>query len=726
MAKSPKRVWLFAVCLLLASCAQINQNVEKPQAINESLDLQGWDFNQNGQVSLSGQWEFYWQQLLSPSQIEKVSSPLFVSVPDSWTNYEVNGQKLPPTGFATYRLIVRLPDPTQTYGLFINGEGTAYTLWVDGKLVAKDGQVATDAQEMIPHSKPLVVFFQSSGKTTEFVIQISNFNHRKAGFRDEILLGLSEQIHDHQSNQMSREAALMGIYFVMALYHIFIYGYRPSNQSPLYFSLFGLLYCVRTGLLNQKLLVLLLPTMSWEAALRIEYLTFFLVSPIYALFIQSLYPKDVHRWVIRIIIGLAAGFTGYMFLVDTLSLSYTTTAYQGILLIETAYFVFFIVRIIIRKREGAFYIASASMIAFTGGVLEILSLQNIIPIKVDGTVTFLAFILIQAIMLSSRLSKSFQRVEVLSDDLKAANLNLLVSEKKYRTIFEESKDMIFIAGLDEQIKDANPSSEEILGYTRNELLQMKMSDLVVHARDKEIVESLLRNQTIVRDYELELSKKNGDIIHGLVMLTLRRNENDEVTEIQGRVQDISARKQAEVERMRAVEFEQLAITDPLTQVYNRRVFDEIAVKEWERSKRSNSPMTVVLFDIDHFKQVNDTHGHLIGDEVLINLAGFCTSNLRSMDIFARYGGEEFVVLMPDADQTSAYQTMERLRTTIEKIPLASYDNFDVSITISAGMVTWDGREATDINVLLELADQALYQSKEKGRNQVTVWGQGQS
>jgi PAS domain S-box-containing protein len=637
MAKSPKGVWQILLCLLLASCSQPIQVTDVPKAIDGILDLNGWDFIKNGQVSLSGDWKFHWQELLFPSQIKATSNPRYVYVPDTWTNYKLNGHFLPPEGYATYRLEIQLPDQNQIYGIFISGEGTAYNLWVDGKLVAQNGQVATNAQEMIPQSKPQVVFFQPKGVETVFVMQISNWQHRKAGFRNEIKLGLAGQVHDSQKNELSREAALMGIYLIMALYHLFIYGYRPSNKSPVYFSLFGLVYLVRTGLLNQKILILLPPAMSWGTALRVEYLTFYLVAPIYALLIQSLYPNDMPRWVTRIVTGLAAGFIGYMFLIDTLALSYTTTAYQGILLIETAYFIFFIGRIVARKREGARYIAIGSAIVFTGGILEILSLQNIIHIKVDGTMTFLAFIFIQAILLSSRLSKSFHRVEVLSGELEEANTSLRESEKKYRTIFEESKDMIFIADLDEHIKDANPTSEEILGYSRSELQQMKMSDLVVHQHDRQMIENTLNGQGVVKDYELELRRKNDSIIHGMVTLTFHKDETDRITEIQGNVHDMSARKQAETERIRAMVFEQLAITDPLTNIYNRRIFDEIAVKEWERAKRNKAPLTIVLLDIDHFKHVNDVHGHLVGDRVLSNLAKLFLSNMRSMDIFARYG-----------------------------------------------------------------------------------------
>jgi len=721
MAKSPKGVWL--LLLLLVSCSQPNQTVEPPKATNGLLNLQDWDFEHQGMTGLSGEWEYYWQELLSPSQIKSASNPLFVPVPDSWTSYEVNGQTFPAEGYATYHLSVKLPKTSKVYGLHIDGEGTAYTLWVDGKLIAQNGRVATDKKDMIPQSRPLVVFFETSEDVTDFVVQVSNFHHRKAGFRNDFLLGLPSQIHEYQSKQMARDTFIMGIYLVIILYHFAIYWFRPVNLSALYFSLWGMLYFIRTGLLNQKPLVLLLPAMSWSIALRIEYLTFYLVAPIYALFIQALYPKDVSRWAMRVIISFGLGFSVYMLFVDTLSASYTVTPYQIILLIEMAYFVFFIGRILARKREGAFYIASASAIGFAGVLLEILSLQKIIPIKMEGTGTFLAFVFIQAILLSDRLSKSFQRVEVLSNKLEETNLNLTESEKKYRSIFEESKEMIFIADLDERIKDANPASEEILGYSRNELTHKFISDLVVHHQDKRKIESTLRRNEIVKDYQLELRRKDGTIIYGLVTVTVRRDELGTPVELQGTVHDISSRMEAENERMRAMQFEQLAITDPLTNIYNRRIFEEIAVKEWERARRSKSILTVALFDIDHFKSVNDNFGHLIGDQVLINLANLCLSNMRSMDVFARYGGEEFVILMPDADQISAHRTMERLRKTVEKTPLANYENTDILVTISAGIATWMGEESTIFHILLEQADQALYTSKETGRNRVTVWKQ---
>lgn len=169
-----------------------------------------------------------------------------------------------------------------------------------------------------------------------------------------------------------------------------------------------------------------------------------------------------------------------------------------------------------------------------------------------------------------------------------------------------------------------------------------------------------------------------------------------------------------------VELERLAIMDPLTNIYNRRFFFETAEKEFERTKRYTNPLALILFDIDHFKQVNDTHGHLVGDQVLINLAKLCRETIRTVDILARYGGEEFILLMPDTPLKAAENAAERLREMVAKTNLTD-NQIDLTVTISLGVNNWDGTGELDLTAFIDQADQALYQSKEGGRNRVTVF-----
>jgi len=731
MSKYVKGAFLIPVFFILIACTPADSTPSQtPKAINAVIDLRDWDFEKDGSINLSGEWGFYWNELVDPDQIATQNLGIYVAVPDTWTSYSKNGENLPPEGFATYNLTVYLPDDDQVYGLYNEGQGSAYKLWVDGRLLAQNGQVGTDSRSMTPEKKPGSFFFQPDGEMVEMVLQISNFNHRKAGFRNTLLLGMAGTIHQHQMQSWFIDAFSVGTLFVMGLYYIVIYIFRSKDKAPLYFGILCWLAAVRIGVTNQNTLLTHLPSLSWETALRIEYLTFFFAPPLFTLFMKHLYPRDVEGWFVRLVLGLGIFFSLFVFLSDTLLLSYTSSYYQYVILLEMVYFFVFLGRIIARRREGAIYIGIASLVLFAATIYETLYLRNIIdPIRIPAllpigqisSMSMLAYTFVQAILLSSRFSKSFYRVETLSDELEEMNINLQQSERKYRTIFEESKDMIFIAALDSKIEDVSPACEEILGYTKDELLQMRLSEVILHQEDSSRFQNAIIQKGVVRNLESDLQRKDGKIINTLVSATPRLDEKGNIIGVQGSVRDITDRKQAEVERMRALELEQIAITDALTKIYNRRFFHENAQKEISRAIRSDTPLSIILFDIDYFKNINDTYGHLVGDQVLINLSNLIQQNIRSIDLFARFGGEEFVILMPDTNSESARESAERLRRLVAEKPVATAENNEISLTISMGVACWNGDAPLEYLTIIHQADQALYQAKEAGRDCVICW-----
>ena len=166
------------------------------------------------------------------------------------------------------------------------------------------------------------------------------------------------------------------------------------------------------------------------------------------------------------------------------------------------------------------------------------------------------------------------------------------------------------------------------------------------------------------------------------------------------------------------ELENLATTDGLTRLYNRRHFMERAESEFERSRRYQRDLSAFLLDADHFKNVNDTYGHEVGDRVLRVLANACRQCLRQLDVIGRYGGEEFVVLLPETPANLAFEAAERLRAQIQQLRIPTHGD-DVRITVSIGVAT--ATSATEsIAALINEADRALYEAKRGGRNQVTA------
>ena len=191
--------------------------------------------------------------------------------------------------------------------------------------------------------------------------------------------------------------------------------------------------------------------------------------------------------------------------------------------------------------------------------------------------------------------------------------------------------------------------------------------------------------------------------------------------------DINEKLQAEIQERKWAEkqlrksekkFRNLAVVDSLTGLYNRHHFYQIGQQEVERSQRFDLPLSLLMMDIDHYKDINDTYGHRVGDHVLTLLGELIAQELRKIDIACRYGGEEFVILLPETGLDKARSAAERLRKKImdQKV---DYEGKSIQVTASFGIVTLSQNMST-VEDMLGVADEAMYRAKEKGRNQVYV------
>ncbi len=158
-----------------------------------------------------------------------------------------------------------------------------------------------------------------------------------------------------------------------------------------------------------------------------------------------------------------------------------------------------------------------------------------------------------------------------------------------------------------------------------------------------------------------------------------------------------------------------ATHDPLTGVQNKRAFDDQAVRALAYARRHKSPLSLVIFDIDHFKSVNDNHGHQVGDEVLKSVARRVLEAIRLEDTLCRVGGEEFAIVLPGIDQENALLAADRVRTIISRDPFESAAG-DLDISISLGVATFDAVQHPNVESFVFSADQFLYQAKRSGRN----------
>jgi two-component system cell cycle response regulator len=188
-------------------------------------------------------------------------------------------------------------------------------------------------------------------------------------------------------------------------------------------------------------------------------------------------------------------------------------------------------------------------------------------------------------------------------------------------------------------------------------------------------------------------------------------------------QEIAERKRAEAELAKANrELQRLATLDGLTQIANRRQFDDVLQREWRRNAREQSPLALIMADIDHFKRYNDTYGHQMGDDCLKQVArALYDAVKRPGDLVARYGGEEFAMILPQTDAAGAWQIAQTIQKAVQslQIPHAG-SSVDAYVTLSLGVASMIPSPATASEMLITAADQALYHAKDQGRNQIVV------
>jgi diguanylate cyclase (GGDEF)-like protein len=214
---------------------------------------------------------------------------------------------------------------------------------------------------------------------------------------------------------------------------------------------------------------------------------------------------------------------------------------------------------------------------------------------------------------------------------------------------------------------------------------------------------------------VDLDSRNGTFVN---MKRIERQVLGDGDKIQlGAVTILKFGLQSKLEERFAQRLYDSATRDTLTNAYNRRFFDDQMAKDYSHARRHKTSLSLLMLDVDHFKRVNDTHGHLAGDDVLKQLGALVVSSIRLEDVFCRLGGEEFGIIMRDAGTEHAVAFGERLRGLVESTTMTSGE-IEVSVTISVGAATFDLDRDLDAAGFIERADRALYEAKNGGRNRV--------
>jgi diguanylate cyclase (GGDEF)-like protein/PAS domain S-box-containing protein len=299
---------------------------------------------------------------------------------------------------------------------------------------------------------------------------------------------------------------------------------------------------------------------------------------------------------------------------------------------------------------------------------------------------------------------------------KRAERALAESEEKYRLLFSNEFDAVALLDMESRcILEVNDAHLALFGFGREELARVDAMSLCADRKEALAEWERLAAEGSRHVPMIRLLKKSGDeFLAEIAAGTFTLRDRAVACLV---IRDITAR--VRWERL----MEQLSATDPLTGLPNRRILDETLAREWARGLRSKEPLSLLMVDIDYFKDFNDRFGHCKGDECLQRVAQeLAASARRPADLVTRYGGEEFAVILPETDARGAEELADSMRERVEGLgfPPGREDAKAEHLTISVGVASLVPSDALAATAIIEAADRALYQAKESGRNRVRV------
>lgn len=294
------------------------------------------------------------------------------------------------------------------------------------------------------------------------------------------------------------------------------------------------------------------------------------------------------------------------------------------------------------------------------------------------------------------------------------------TRKRYRQLFEDSLDAVYVSSADGRILEMNPAGLEMFGYSESELENISAADLYADPSDRISFQRAMATRGSVAGYEVKLRRQNGEVLDALITATVYEANDESVGGYMGIIRDITERKEFEEQ------LEQRALHDPLTGLPNRALFWDRMEHAVGRSMRDGGAIAVLFVDLNRFKAVNDSLGHVAGDRLLASVADRLLTAVREPDTVARVGGDEFIVLLeqvagPDDVRVVAERILESLRASF------AVGGEDVHVTASIGVVLSRAGEASGAErrqwgeELVRRADRAMYRAKSQPGTQFCMY-----
>lgn len=323
--------------------------------INGKVDLSDINFTQNKLINLGGQWEFYWDRLLTPEEFTLKHKPQMNSlmkVPGTWDDRGAGTHVYPHRGVATYRLHLKYPSTLKDPALHIQSVATAYKLYANGKLIAEVGKVSDKLSDFKDDEESLILDLPKDSQEIELIFQVGNLNYARGGLRESPVLGSKQAFMQQKMILLALQLFFIGSVFMFAIYYFFLFMLQRKNKTALLFSMLCFITALRSLIWGEAPLLIFLPNASFNLRLYINYFTGYNFMPIMILFVLSIYPLEYKKRILGLVLLPSLFFEGLLMTSPEFMSLFTNYLYVVILL-QMIYILSVMVKAVLHRRDNA-------------------------------------------------------------------------------------------------------------------------------------------------------------------------------------------------------------------------------------------------------------------------------------------------------------------------------------------------------------------------------------
>jgi signal transduction histidine kinase/CheY-like chemotaxis protein len=409
--------------LLILLSLPLQQLCAQPIAQKGVIDLSSFQIDDQSSVRLNGEWAFYWNELLEPSEIQYQQTPEFVNFPHLWND----DPNLSSYGYATYTLQIIKADTYPPLALTIPDLYTAYSLFINGEVVSRNGEVATTEEKYTPFWLPKTISMeQINADTLNLVLQISNFKHSKGGIRLPIILGSKEHLEWERTIEIGYILLLTGCLFMIGLIFLGLYLFGRHEEPMIYFAAVCFVFSYRVFGTELYPLHYLFPELPWLLTIKAEYFSLYFTGFLFCIFVKKLYPAETQNKIIYPFAGIFGLLSVISILFPAFYFTKLINLFFTTLPLLITYVTWVYIKATINKREGATFALASTVIVF--GVFLHNALEYFTYVDENlllNFIGFFSFFFLQSLILSYRFTNSLSKARIKAEEAAKAKSQFL-------------------------------------------------------------------------------------------------------------------------------------------------------------------------------------------------------------------------------------------------------------------------------------------------------------